>query len=234
LKTLQTANEAEEKISTLNALAAMGEEAGAAAGMAVARAILSKDQAVAVAAKRAFARIDPEVHGACDVILSDADYEIRAAAYFALGRMERRGRSAAPILIWMAQNRSAPADSSMISDGAFAADVLVRIAPDLGTLPELYIAWTKKRDYRIRMMACKGLAKLENVNPAQMEKIVQTLVTTLQDARTEVRSSAAMALGVLGKNAEAAVRGLEKAAADPDEAVRESASTALKKIRAGL
>jgi HEAT repeat protein len=135
----------------------------------------------------------------------------------------------------MTQNRAAPADSSMISDTAFAADVLVSIAPDLEGLPQLYLAWTKKLDYRVRLSACKGLPKLENVNPEQAEKIVNALISALGDTRPEVRSSAATALGEMGKSAAGAARALGKAAADPDESVRESATTALKRIRnAGL
>jgi len=86
------------------------------------------------------------------------------------------------------------------------------------------LAQDEEEDVGIRLAAASALG--------QFEALVSSLEESLTDEDRYVRYDAAMALGIISREAVTAIPALEKALKDKEPQVRRAAASALKKIRA--
>jgi HEAT repeat protein len=152
---------------------------------------------------------------------TDAPHEVRKASAEALGRLGRDAKNAVPALAAALKDRQLDVRRAAV----VALDLMGPDAkPGFAALKEA----ARDEDKSVRAQVVHALGNFGKEMPAE---VVPILVDRLQDTVLDVRVASALALGVIGPEAKAAVPALMSAARDGLAPLREAAGEALKRIQ---
>jgi HEAT repeat protein len=194
----------------------------------VAEFLKSEETSFRVRAARTLGAMGPHGRRAADAVaatLSDAEAEVRVAAFKALVEMETVPAKAAPAFLavldevvgwnWLSQDRRSPlgwVGGAMRKVGPRLAPALVKLA--------------SHEDAAVRARAAGALGLCENPKYA-----VPALVKALGDDADEVRLAALRALGEIGPHAREGILAVAELLASDDADTRRAAAEAVEKIR---
>lgn len=213
---LRTAPEPEARWRAADALAKMGKDAAPAAGELV-TALSDSDPLVRGVAVRAVAELAPEVADALPPLIAMfPDTE----AIRAVSRFGPAGAPAVPLLTELLKH-----ETMGVRWQAVGALGKIR-EPALPALPEIIRLTLSDPEPRVREHSAEAIG---NIGPAAADGI-PALVKALKDAAPRVRRDAVRSLGQMGAAAKSVLGDVKPLTTDPDPAVVEAATRAVRLI----
>ncbi|MCI0639525.1 MAG: HEAT repeat domain-containing protein [Gemmataceae bacterium] len=182
------------------------------------------DPVVRAAAVAALGRGGEEALPHLKTALADPTANVRAAAALALGSLGPSAKKLGKELLALAENDSGilVRRNALQTLGTFGDDYLPQLIGMLKGIPK-----TGKT-------ATLGMALIQtlgNFGPKAKDAVPDLIEALDSKVQLQLRWSAAQALGSIGPDAKAAIPALERAAQDPNQTLRNNATTALVRIR---
>jgi HEAT repeat protein len=175
-------------------------------------------------------RIGPDAAAATPALAAlifDKDDRVSHEAVLALARIGPRAKEAVPLLIEAIEHGD-------FSDDPSLAYALGKIGPDAAVAVPFLCDLMKNRDQHVAVASAWAIVQISGPSSDVAAKTLPVLTTGLSSNRSEIRQGAAEALGRLGRLARKTIPALQKAADDSDEAVRQTATMAIRSIRGEL
>jgi HEAT repeat protein len=205
----------------LNAFVALGPRAVPQATEAL------KDPQRRVRALQVLARIGAEAAPAAPALidlLKSGDPATKTEALFTLGAIGPKAQAAIEPIC----DQLGDADPRVVEAAIYA---LGKIGPAAKSAIPKLANLVRSEDALVRLMAVCAILRIGPVTDDLVQTAMPVLTEGLQHRREYVRIEAAMTLGELGSQVQAALPALQTAASDSSAAVRSAAAAAIKKIK---
>jgi HEAT repeat protein len=219
----------------MDSLAKLGVK-GKGASRTLCECLLDPQKEVMVKAAGTLREVNPELHDRVMPMMVDREYHKRIAALQQLGAMGEEGRPAVPVLVYFkvsvlqgGQAGIHPPPYPANPHAGLVVEVLGAVAPkDLTWTKQLSIWFRTDTNPYVRAKAAGLLAQVDEAKVAT-ELLVKKLAI---ETDLNVRLAIINALGAIGPDAREAEKALSaRASADTNEAIRNAASAALKRIK---
>lgn len=219
------------RLTALDRLGEMGEDAKPAGAAIVEFGILSKSVKVRDGAIAVFAKIDPEIQKEVVTLIIDENKRLKARAVETLGRLKEKSKAAVPaIKLYYTSGESIGFARTGGASLDFALEALVNIVPEDHDVHRYILSIVSGNDPGYADITRFSAIQLMNTATIENKDKYKALMTGL-NATTRDGVLIIQTLGKLGSDAKGALPTLNKLKVNPNASIRQAAEEAIEAIK---